>query len=124
MARVILDTGVFFHPGAMRRAVAQDAAVVVPAIVFVERARQLRKRGRDVVEFAARLVESGIIVEPFRPQHGLRFAVDILNDRTWGRLFRDAMIAGHLEPGDVLWTTSRREFEAVGVPPDQIRDVP
>lgn len=122
--RIVLDTGVFYHPDALRRAARAEAELVVPAVVFMERARQLQRSGGDVRAFALRLVEDGYVVEPFRPSHALRYAVPLVDDRLWRKHFRDAMIAGHVGPGDELWTTNRRDFEAIGVPHDQLRPVP
>jgi predicted nucleic acid-binding protein len=122
--RVILDTGVFFRPEALRRAAAMEAELVVPTVVFMERARQLRRDGGDVAAFAKRLAADGYVVEPFRASHALRFAVPLTDDQLWRKHFRDAMIAGHLEEGDELWTTNRRDFERIGVPREQIVDAP
>lgn len=122
--RIVLDTGVFYHPEALRRAARAETELVVPAVVFMERARQLRRDGRDVRAFAVRLIEDGYLVEPFRPSHALRYAVPLDDDRLWRKHLRDAMIAGHVGPGDELWTTNPRDFEAIGVPKAQVRRVP
>jgi len=122
--RVILDTGVFYHPEALRQAARVEANLIVPSVVFMERARQLRRDGRDVRAFATRLVEDGYTVEPFRAAHALRYAIPLGDDRLWRRHFRDAMIAGHVGEGDELWTTNPRDFEAVGLRREQLKVVP
>ncbi len=121
--RIVLDTGVFYHPDALRQAARADAELVVPAVVFMERSRQLQRGGRDVRAFATLLVEGGYLIEPFRPSHALRYAVGMSDDRLWRIHFRDAMIAGHVAPEDELWTTNPKDFRAIGVPGECIRDV-
>lgn len=121
--RFILDTGVFYHPGTLREVVAQGVEVVVPAVAFTERARQLRRDGRSVEDFTRLLLEHAFVVEPYGLVQALRRAVHVADDRTWARHARDAMIAGHVGPEDVLWTTNRADFEAF-LDPHQIQDVP
>lgn len=122
--RIVLDTGVFYHPDTLRRATRMVAQVIVPAVVFMERARQLQRDGGDVDAFAHRLGEDRYVVEPFHVVQATRYAVGMGDDKRWRRHYRDGMIAGHVESTDELWTTNRRDFELIGVPPGQIHDVP
>lgn len=119
MARTILDTGVLWNPEAMDRARRMDGVVVLPAVAFTERARQIAQAGRTVDELWRLVRSAGLLVESFRIEHGLMLAAR-LDDVTWRRHARDALIAGHVGPGDVLWTTNPRDFAAVGLPSEQV----
>lgn len=120
--RVILDTGVFFSPKALERLARLPHDVVIPAVVFTERARQLSKRGIEPSDFHARIEANDFHVEAFGMDEACRWAMSIHDDEEWRRLARDAMIAGHLdeEAGDVLWTTNPSDFEQIGVDEDRI----
>lgn len=118
--RIVLDTGVFFRPAALRALATVPNEVVVPAVAFAERARQLTKRGVALARFEGLLEEMGFRVEPFGPEEALRFAAGLVDDARWRSLARDAMIAGHLRPSDVLWTTDPKDFLELGVPPAQV----
>lgn len=122
--RIVLDTGVFYHPAALREAARQGLDVVVPVVAFTERARQLARDGRPVGEFLAILEEHGFAVEPLTVREALRLPVRVRDDRLWLRHARDALIAGHVGRDDVLWTTNRADFERIGLDPHQIQDVP
>ncbi len=123
MVRLVLDTGVFFRRTALQELLGVSVPVIVPATVYMERGRQLiargvpRKRWDQVIEYY------GFEVEPFGRQEAARYAVKIHDDKEWYRLYRDAMIAGHVGPGDVLWTTNPKDFVAVGLDPEQILGV-
>lgn len=114
--RVILDTGAFYHPAAWLRLA--GATVVVPAVVYAERMRQLRRDGRDVAVLDEILAGFGAIVEPFTQAHARR--IPGLADPAWRRMARDAMVACHVGPEDLLWTTDPSDFLAVGLVQDQI----
>lgn len=122
--RIVIDTGVFFHAAALRALASQPHEIIVPAVVFAERARQRAKLGEEPSVLLDRLEEQHMRLEPFGPAEAIRYVPRITDDRTWEKLARDAMIAGHVGPGDVLWTANRKDFEAIGVPPEQIVDVP
>lgn len=122
--RVILDTGVFFKPLALRRLADLPHPVVVPAVAFAERARQLAKRGVSADDFLSLLDRLDFSVEPFGPEEALRYAPRLGDDGEWRRLARDAMIAGHLRDQDVLWTTDPSDFLRLGVPADRVVAVP
>jgi hypothetical protein len=122
--RIILDTGVFFRPEALRRLSGMPHLVVVPAVAFAERARQLAKRGVGPDAFLDVLDRLGFHVEPFGPEEALRFAPGLADDGRWRALARDAMIAGHLRPADLLWTTDPKDFLELGVPKDRLVGVP
>jgi hypothetical protein len=64
----------------------------------------------------------GIEVEPFGQDEARRFAAR-LDDARWARLARDAMVAGHLRPGDLLWTTDPHDFAELGVAPARLHAV-
>ena len=122
--RIVVDTGVFFRPDALRALAQAPHPVVVPAVAFAERARQLRKKGvgpGDLLELLDRL---DFQVEPFGPEEALRYAPGLADDGRWRALARDAMIAGHLRPSDVLWTTDPKDFLDLGVPSAQVLGVP
>lgn len=121
--RVVLDTGAFFWPEALRRLSAGPEDVIVPAVVFTERCRQLTRDGRRLEEFFDLLAALQFEVEPFDKAEGLRFAIYVKDDRAWTRLARDALIAGHVREDDRLWTANARDFLTVGVPPEQIVDL-
>lgn len=121
--RVILDTGVFFHPEALGMMEYFLADIVVPAIVFTERARQIARDGGDVARFERLLADIGATIEPFSHNEGKQHATSISNEH-WARLARDAMIAGHVRAGDCLFTTNPRDFLDLGVPQEQIIEIP
>lgn len=118
--RIIVDTDVLWKPRVLQQLADQPADVVVPAIVFTERARQYRKRGWSPDALSLHLRAAQMVVEDFRPEHGLRYAARLVKDGQWKRLARDAMIAGHLEQDDILWTGNAKDFLALGVPEEQI----
>lgn len=122
--RIVLDTGVFYHPEALGMMPWYEPPVIVPSIVFAERSRQLAKRGADPDEFAALLQSIGATVEPLDADAAIRFTQHIHDDGKWKRLARDAMIAGHVREGDRLFTTNPRDFIEVGVSPRQIVEIP
>lgn len=120
MVRLVLDTGVFFRPKALRQLTEIDEPVVVPATVYMERGRQLLARGVTQAEWDEALDLLNVLVEPFERQHASRFGMRIADDNLWRRLYRDAMIAGHVEAEDVLWTTNPKDFVALGLKPEQV----
>lgn len=122
--RIVLDTGVFFRPAALRRLAEAPNLVVVPAMAFAERARQLAKRGVPADDLLRLLDRLAFAVEPFGPEEAARYAPALVDDGRWRSLARDAMIAGHLRAGDVLWTTDPKDFLDLGVPASQVVAVP
>lgn len=121
---IVLDTGVLWRPPVLRRAAARDDEIILPAVVFAERARQLVQRGVEPGEFLAWLRRSEFVVESFGIAQALRRAVRVTDDRLWKRASRDALVAGHVGEGDELWTTNPSDFIAIGVPERQIVAVP
>src|ERR1041385_309393 len=103
--RVILDTGVFFRPEKLLELRQDDRDVVVPAVVYQERLRQLRRKGAPEDELARLLSLLQFDVESFSvtEAHRRLTRVSQLSDAQWSKLARDAMIAGHVRPGDDLW---------------------
>lgn len=88
--------------------------------MFTERARQLGKRGIEPEDFADRLRRNDLTIEAYGVQEASRFAPTIHEDTSWKRLARDAMIAGHVGPDDLLWTTNPSDFHEVGLPEEAI----
>lgn len=117
---VVLDTGVFFRPEILERLSTVPDDVIVPAVVFAERARQLSKRGIPSNHLLEILEANAFVVEPFGQDEAARYVPQLTDDEAWRKLARDAMIAGHTEAGRVLWTTNPRDFVELGVPEDRI----
>ena len=122
--RIVLDTGVFFRPAALRALAQAPHRVVVPAVAFAERARQVGKRGVAPEALLDLLDRLDFRVEPFGVEEAQRYAPSLGDDGRWRALARDAMIAGHLGPRDVLWTTDPKAFLELGVPAEQVVAVP
>ncbi|SRR5581483_2332062 len=119
---VVIDTNVLWHPEVLD--LLEDEDVVVPALVFLERSRQLRQRGRDPDDLLRNLERLGWRVEPFDVEHAYRSALRApLDDKAWIKLARDAIIAGHVGPGDVLWTFNAKDFRALGVAKERVVDL-
>lgn len=95
--------------------------LVLPSVAYAERVRQLARDGKDVARFDRFLDELEIAVEPFdRAETGV--AKLVTDDARWARRKLDALIAGHVREGDILWTTDVADFLALDVPPDQVVD--
>lgn len=118
--RIVLDTGVFFRPDALRRLAKLPHHVVVPTVVLAERARHLAKAGRDPRELLEVLDTLAFHVEPLGAREALAIAPGLHDDATWKRSARDALIAGHVRGDDVLWTTNARDFVALGLAEDRV----
>ncbi len=121
--RIVLDTNVFFHPPALDQIGGIPHDAVVPAVAYAERVRQLARRGVTVEEFDAYLRGNDLVVEPLGPEEASRHPPRIHDDAVWARVARDALIAGHVRDGDVLWTANVRDFLDVGVPEAQVVDI-
>lgn len=121
--RILLDTGVLYHPRALDALVEDPRFSVLPAIALAERIRQIRRDGRDPEDLLELLEANRILIESFQKREAFA-GVLMLDDTAWARLARDAMIAAHLRDGDVLWTTNPRDFLALGVARDRIVRVP
>lgn len=118
--RVIIDTGVLWKPEAIRRIKEDRRAAIVPAAAYAERLRQLQRDGRSRAEFDEWLDRLALTVEPLTRERAGRVLPALVDERAWRKLGFDALVASHLEPGDELWTTNPRDFEALGVPREQI----
>lgn len=105
----------FYRPKALDRLARLPHDVVVPAVVFTERARQLAKRGIEPGDFAGRLEANEFVVEPYGREQAVRFAPEIHDDEAWRRLARDGMIAGHVDERSLLWTTDPEDFRELGL---------
>lgn len=119
--RIILDTGVFFRPSLLAGLATRTEIVVVPAIVLAERRRQLESAGRESALLWKTVQDAQFVIEPFGFDESLKMA--ILDDASWARHARDAMIAAHVRDGDVLWTTDPRDFLSLGLRSEQVRGV-
>ena len=122
--RIILDTGVFFYPEALAMMRWYAAPIIVPSVVFAERARQLARIGVHEEALREKLDTFGATIEALGPAEATRFATRITDDKKWARLARDAFIAGHVRDDDRLFTTNVADFVEVGVPESQILEVP
>lgn len=116
--RVVLDTGAFYRPQRLRALQGRQTEVVVPAVAFAERVRQIGRAGGDVERFRLALARARFGVEPFGHAEALRMPRP--DDARWSRHARDAMVAAHLRRGDVLWTTNPRDFVELGLRPEQV----
>jgi len=118
--RLVLDTGVFFRPQALEAAMQHDGDLVVPAVAYAERLRQVAGQGQRHVDALRQRVRK--FVEAFDADVAeIRMpALTGLDRRTWHRLARDAFIASHVRPGDELWTTDPQDFMALGLAAEQI----
>ncbi len=123
MPRIILDTNVLYDRKAMTALRESEADLVLPAVAFAERVRQIRRRGGDVEELWALFALGSIRVESFGPDEALARPLHHIAPKDWGRLARDAFIAGHVGTDDVLWTRDIQDFLDVGIPRNQIQDV-
>jgi len=120
MGRIVVDTNVLWDAGALLRLQESGRPLVLPAVAFAERARQFKARGWSLQSLWKILEKVGLVVEPLGPVEAVRFAMDLQDNQHWARLSRDAFIAGHVGPGDTLWTRDVEDFVAVGVPRGQI----
>lgn len=123
LMRVVLDTNALFDREAMLQLAATRKRIILPAVAFAERARQLQRAGRSLEELWQVLEVGKISLESFGADEALRRPLHAIEDKAWGRLARDAFIAGHVGPGDMLWTKDVEDFVAVGVPRDQIHAI-
>lgn len=125
MSRVVLDTGALWSPSFIREAAKSgETGIILLAVAYTERARQMHRDGQDIRDLERLIKELGIEVEDFGRAEGLRRAAGVVDDRVWERVARDAMIAGHVGPGDILLTTNAEDFLELDVPAAQIRVVP
>ncbi len=118
--RIILDTGIFYRPDAWHELAGRT--VVVPAVVYAERVRQLRRDSRTVEELDFILHQMDASVEPLTQL--LAATLKGMDDRTWRRLSRDAMVACHVRDDDILWTTNPADFLELGLTPEQVVALP
>jgi hypothetical protein len=117
--RIVIDIGVFFRREIWLELAEFDDDIVLPAVAFTERARQLSRQGINPRDFQIMLHMFDIEIEPFRAQEGLLRAVTA-DDDWWKLNARDALIGGHVGPSDMLWTTNPKDFIKLGINPNQI----
>lgn len=118
--RIVLDTGVFFSRDIWERLSTRVDEIVLPAVAYAERARQIHQGGGNLRSFEILLSAFQIEVESFSRAHALRRAIHIEDQQWWKANARDAFIAGHVGPGDELWTTNPKDFITLGLDPDSI----
>jgi hypothetical protein len=92
--RIVLDTGVFYHPEALRDLLGADRNVVVPAVAAAERARPLVRDGRDPRELHEALRSGGFDAEPLTPEAAMTMAQRVPDDHKRRRLSRDFLDLG------------------------------
>lgn len=118
--RIIIDTGVLFYPRALRELAEFPDDIILPAVAYAERVRQLCAKGHSADEFDLWLQRNSIDVEAFDRVHARRVVPRLTSENAWIRLARDAMIAGHVGSDDVLWTTNPKDFLAMGLSRSQV----
>jgi predicted nucleic acid-binding protein len=118
--RIILDTGAFFRPAALKKARDSRHRVIVPVVAYAERLRQVSAQGAARASRFKELFRPMVEAFDTEAAHRRVPALHAIPQDRWRRLARDAFIAGHVRPGDELWTTDPDDFVAVGVPKDQI----
>lgn len=122
--RIIVDTSVLFDRAAIDALVDDPRPKVVPSVAFAERARQIfRDHGVSPEHLRSTLVRDGWVIEPFGPEEAGRIAGQLRQDRIWAKHSRDALIAGHVQDLDELWTANAKDFAAVGLDPRHIVDI-
>lgn len=121
VVRIVLDTGILFRPRALKDARETGRPVVLPAVAVAERLRHFVRDGRATPGFVEDLRAAGVDIEAFGEREATRLPTGAYEDGLWSRHSRDALIAAHLRPGDELWTTNPRDFEALGVPKSRLR---
>lgn len=118
--RIVLDTGALWKRETFLRLLNDRREAVLPAAAYAERVRQLLRDGRAAAELDALLDGARIRVEPMGREEATAFVHRLLDDAAWRRRSFDALIAGHVGPGDELWTTNARDFALLGVPREKI----
>jgi hypothetical protein len=121
--RIVIDTGVLWHPMAMDKIAEQKCKLILPIVAYSERLRQLTIAGRKPRELMILLQALGIEVEPLDMSEVEKYSIRIPND-SWEELARDSYIAGHVGDADLLWTTNPKDFLEIGVPEHQVVVVP
>lgn len=120
--RIVLDSGVLWRPDVMRSLKDRRITLVLPAVAYAERLRQLTHRSQDVRRFQQALRIANITIEPFGEDEAERVCPRV-PEQLWPRLARDAMIAGHVRRGDLLVTTNPKDFTRLGIDGEQIQAV-
>lgn len=93
--RLVLDTGALWDVASLRALVrAERGQLILPAVAYTERARQLHRDGRDARSLDRLVEDLRIVLESFTAAHGLAVAAKIKDDARWQRMARDAFIAG------------------------------
>src|SRR5688500_12430318 len=120
--RIIVDTGVFYYPEKLRELARRITPVILPAVAYAERLRQLMAQRKPAGEFDRLLQRCKMTVEAFGETEARRYVLS-LPDQNWRPLVRDAMIAAHVGERDQLWTTNPSDFRRLGVPAERIVEV-
>lgn len=102
--RLVLDTNALWHPPlvdaiseAKTRGLMDDGrlAVILPAIAYAERLRQLRAHARDLGRWREELDDSGVKIEAFGEREAHQLHEAAAEEALWRRHGRDFLIAAH-----------------------------
>lgn len=113
---LVLDTNALWHAPLLRalsRARERglhrigELEVLLPALVFAERARQVGADEDRLSLFGSLLDDVGARIEPFGREEGGRVANREPNDAIWKEHARDFLIAAHVHSGRVGVTDDR-----------------
>ncbi len=121
--RIILDTSVLWNPTAVNLLAETGDDVIIPTVVFAERARQFRKKGYSVRDLRIWLSANQFEIESMDSTMAVKYSSEITDDTAWNKLSRDSLIAGHISEDDQLWTSNLDDFIEIGVPPANIFQV-
>lgn len=113
--RIILDTSVLWNKRLLNELATMPNEIIVPAVVFAERARQFRKNGFSVRDLQIILHANGFQIESLSAQMATKYCSEIIDDDDWKKLSRDSLIAGHIKNCDQLWTSNPKDFIKLGV---------
>lgn len=100
---LVLDTSALWHPTLLRRLTEAHGRglrvdVVLPAVAYAERYRQLARDARDMLRWQTDLENAGIRVEPFTEAEAERLRG--LDDETWRAHARDFLVTAHVHGPD------------------------
>lgn len=112
--KLVLDTSAFWHAplvSAILLAAKVDATrdgrleVILPAVAYVERRRQLLRGGQDAQLWRERLDANAVKIEPFGVAEAERVDRQTADDAWWRAHGRDAFIAAHVTQGRTAVTS-------------------
>jgi len=119
-----LDTNVFWNKQFLLEIKTFSDEVAISSIVFYERLRQLLKHSITAADFRQYLENNKIYIRDFTSAEGNSIPQPIItDDKLWKSLARDAMIASHIGPNDIIVTSNSKDFIALEIPFKQILQV-